>query len=71
MPVIKIYNIVTNDKYEMPIKCDLVGTREVAEYLGMRENYISRCICTGKWSHLRKKKAVVVGTKEDLNGWTD
>lgn len=66
MPTVNIYNIVTNDAYEIPLVCDLVGARAVAEYLGMRENYVSRCICTGKWSHLRKKKAVVVGTKNEL-----
>lgn len=66
MPTVNLYNIVTNDAYEIPLACDLVGTKAAAEYLGMRENYVSRCICTGKWSHLRKQKAVIVGTKNDL-----
>ena len=66
MPIVKLYNIVTNDEYELPIMCDLVGTRSVAKHLGMRENYVSRCICTGKWSHIRSKKAVIVGVREDL-----
>ena len=68
MPIINLYNIVTNDEYELPIACDLVGAKAVGEYLGMKEGYVWKCCCTGKWSHLRKKKAVVVGTKEDLDG---
>lgn len=67
MPIVKLYNIVTNDQYEIPIKCDIIGARAVGEYLGMKENYVSRCICTGRWSHLRKEKAVIVGTKGELD----
>jgi hypothetical protein len=66
MPIVKLYNIVTNDEYEIPILCDIVGARAVGEALGMKEGYVRRCLCTGKWSHLRTKKAVVVGVREDL-----
>lgn len=69
MPTVKLYNIVTNDKYEIPLMCDLIGARAVGEYLGMQEGYVRKCLCTGKWSHLRKKKAIVVGVKEDLEGY--
>ena len=71
MPTVNLYNIVTNDEYEIPLLCDIVGAKAVAEKLGMTENSIWRCCNTGHWSHLRKKKAVVVGTKGDLDGWTD
>lgn len=67
MPVTNVYNIVTNDELETPLKCDLVGAKEVAEYLGMHWVSVNRCVRTGKWSHLRRKKAVIVGVKEDLD----
>ena len=70
MPKINIYNIVTNDELELPVACDLIGARAAGEYLGLKEEYVWKCTCTGKWSHLRNTKAVVVGTREDLNDCT-
>ena len=64
MPTVNLYNIVTNDEYEIPVACDLVGARAVGEYLGMNEAYVRRCLCTGKWSHLRDQKAVQIGVVE-------
>ena len=61
MPRINIYNIVTNDALELPVKCDVVGTAAVAEYLGMNKMTVSACICKNAWSHNRKFKAVIVG----------
>ena len=61
MPV--IYNIVTNDEYEIPIACDIEGARAAADFLGMSENYMNKCICLGKWSRLRKEKAVIIEKK--------
>lgn len=67
MPIVNLYNIVTNDEYEIPIACDLVGARAAGEWLGLKEEYVWKCTCTGRWSHLRKEKAVIVGTKEDIS----
>ena len=63
MPETKTYMIVTNDRYERPLQHDLVGAEAVAEYLGMSVSGVRKCLMTGKWSHLRTKKAVAVGVK--------
>ena len=44
MPTVNLYNIVTNDEYEIPVACDLVGARAVGEYLGINEAYVRRCL---------------------------
>ena len=60
MPRINIYNIVTNDEYELPVACDLVGAKAVAEYLGMRTQSVNKCVCSDHWSRYRKLKAIIV-----------
>ena len=67
MPTTHLYMIVTNDEYEFPLKCDIVGAKAASEYLGIKVNYLNKCICLNKWSHMSKKKAVIIGTKEDLD----
>lgn len=41
MGVRNIYTIVTNDKYEFPVKSDL-RANDVAEFLSVSTNYVSR-----------------------------
>lgn len=38
-----LYNIVTNDEYEIPVKCNL-RVREAAEFFGTNTNNIRRMI---------------------------
>lgn len=65
---IKCYMIVTNDANEEIVKMDLVGAKEVAEYLGKSVNRVRKNICTGRWNHKDKYKAIVdeEGTEEML-----
>lgn len=60
----KTYMIVTNDKYELPVRADLVGAQQVADYLGLTVNRVRKNICTGIWNHRQQYKAVVVGNAE-------
>lgn len=60
----KTYMIVTNDKYELPVRADLVGAQQVADYLGLTVNRVRKNICTGIWNHRQQYKAVVVGDAE-------
>lgn len=59
---IKTYMIVTNVKYELPVAQDLIGAAAVAEYLGLSVNRIRKNLCSGKWNHKQKYKAVAVGS---------
>ena len=61
MPMTKIYDIVTNDAYEFPVKYNLVGARQVAEYIGVTENTVRKYICRG-WHG--KYKAIEVGVRQ-------
>lgn len=63
MPVVKLYNIVTNDEYELPIKQDLKGAKEASEYLGISVSVFRTKLCTDKWGKL-KYKAYVSGIVE-------
>lgn len=38
-----LYTIVTNDEYELPVKCDL-QVREVAEFLGTNTNNVRHMV---------------------------
>ena len=60
----KIYDIVTNDKYEFPVKYHVVGARKVGEYIGISENYVRKCLFRNKWGG--KYKAVEVGVKKPV-----
>ena len=61
MPVTKVYDIVTNDKYELPVKYNLIGAREVGSYMGISENYVRKCLYLGSWGGMYK--AIEVGIK--------
>ena len=65
---IKVYMIVTNDSYEMPIKIGLVGAQSVADYLGLSVNRARKNLCSGIWNHKQPYKAVVddIGTIEEI-----
>ncbi len=39
-----LYTIVTNDKYELPVKCDL-RVKEAAEFLGTTTNNVRIMVC--------------------------
>lgn len=39
-----LYTIVTNDKYELPVKCDIIA-REAAEFLGTNSNNVRHMVC--------------------------
>ena len=45
-----------------------IGAKEVAEYLGKSVNRVRKNICTGRWNHKDKYKAIVdeEGTEEML-----
>ena len=55
----KTYMIVTNDEFEIPVKHDLKGAVQVAEYLGLSVNRVRKNLCTGIWNHKSEYKAVV------------
>lgn len=61
MPVIKLYDVVTNDKWEYPVKYNLVGAKSVAAYLGITENVVRQSLCRGRFSG--KYKAIEVGVR--------
>jgi DNA-binding transcriptional regulator PaaX len=61
MPIIKLYDIVTNDKWEYPVKYNLVGAKQVAKYLGITENMVRQCLCRGRFNG--KYKAIEVGVR--------
>ena len=59
MPTIKLYNIVTNDIYELPVVCDIKGAQAAADYLGIHKSNLWRCMKADKWPG--KYKAVYIG----------
>lgn len=61
MPITKIYDIVTNDRYEYPVKYHLVGAKSVAKYLGVTENIVRQCLHRGRFRG--EYKAVEVGVR--------
>lgn len=56
-----LYNIVTNDEYEIPVKCDL-RVREADEFFGTSTNNIRRMI--SKPLKKSKYKVIVSGKVE-------
>ena len=55
----KVYMIVTNDEYEMPVKCDIIGAKAVSEYMGISLSYLRQMLCGAKpW--VKRYKAVVI-----------
>lgn len=58
----KIYMIVTNDDFETPVKCDVIGAQAVADYMGVSLQYLREMLCGAKpWSKKQKYKAVCMG----------
>jgi len=54
--------IITNDKFETPVKCDVIGAQAVADYLGISLQYLRRMLCgAAPWSRKHKYKAVSLG----------
>lgn len=66
----KVYMIVTNDKYETPVKSDVIGAKAVAEYMGISESYVRKMLC-GYKPFVGKYKAVLIGeanlTEKNMN----
>lgn len=62
MPEKKLYMIVTNDKYEIPVQFDLVGAKAVAEYIGITVQSVRDRIHKNNWGKKLKYKAVECGT---------
>lgn len=63
----KVYMIVTNDEYETPVKCDIIGAKVVADYMGISPTYLRRMICGSvPWSKKQKYKAIVIGEADLL-----
>ena len=56
-----LYNIVTNDEYEIPVKCDL-RVKEAAEFFGTSTNNIRRMI--SKPRKKSKYKVIISGKVE-------
>lgn len=59
MPVTKLYSIVTNDEYEFPVVCDIVGQQATADYLGIWLSTFNRHLKNEKWKG--DLKAIEVG----------
>ena len=53
-----LYMIVTNDRYELPVKCDIT-VREAAEFLGVTPGHVHRMVC--KPPKRTKYKVVIIG----------
>lgn len=58
-----LYNIVTNDEYELPIACDIEGAKAVGEFLGVSDAYVNKHVSLDKWPEKMKYKAVVIDFK--------
>ena len=55
--------IVTNDEYETPIVCDIVGKQATADYLGIGMTQFWRCLKADKW--IGEYKAVDLGYEDE------
>ena len=53
-----LYMIVTNDEYELPVKCD-VNTREAAQFLNVTPGHVRKMVCNPP--KMTKYKVVVTG----------
>ncbi len=59
MPRVNLYNIVTNDAYEMPIACDIKGRQAAADFLKLGLTQFYRNLKSDRWNG--KYKAVFIG----------
>ena len=56
----KAYMIVTNDKFELPVKMDIFGAKAAADYLGIPEQTFRTCLHRDSWCRkTHRYKAVV------------
>lgn len=58
----KIYQIVTNDEYELPVSSEIVGAALVADYLGITVQSVRKKLFKDNWTG--KYKVVVIGEYE-------
>ena len=61
MPTVKIYDIVTNDRYEFPVKAHLTGAKAVAKYIGVTEQKVRQYLHRNRFPG--EYKAVEVGCR--------
>lgn len=61
MPVIKIYDIVTNDLLELPVAFNLIGAKAVGEFIGISEQAVRTKLFKGNWGKC-KYKAIEAGS---------
>ncbi len=55
----KIYMIVTNDEFEIPVKTDVIGAKAVAEFMGIESvSYLRQMMCGRKSWGKRAYKAL-------------
>lgn len=45
----KLFSIVTNDEYEFPVVCDILGFQAAVDYLGIALSTAYNYIYSGKW----------------------
>ena len=62
MPTVKIYDIVTNDRYEFPVKAHLTGAKAVAKYIGVTEQKVRKYLHRNRFpkgfpGHIQQPKA--------------
>lgn len=55
MPRRKVYMIVTNDEYETPIACDVVGAKTVSDFLGISYSKFYNNMINDNWKYLEYK----------------
>ena len=55
--------IVTNDEYETPIICDVVGKQAVADFIGVTLTTFYRCLKADKWQG--EYKAIDLGYEDE------
>ena len=61
MPTTKIYDIVTNDEYELPLAYGIIGGQAAADFLGVSITTLWRSSKEQKWHG--KYKAIDAGRK--------
>lgn len=61
MPVVKIYDIVTNDLLELPVAFNLIGAKAVGEFIGISEQAVRTKLFKSNWGK-SKYKAIEAGS---------
>lgn len=61
----KVYMIVTNDDYETPIACDIVGAQACADYLGITIKMLWLRFKSDKWDG--EYKAIDLGYETEID----